>query len=465
MRITDYDIKTKMNKKRKRNKSRKVLRIIFIIAILLIIGFIILKALPVKDVTDENININLSTLKPTGDTIKATISTSTSYDIYYYLDYSEGEAEYYASSYEETEEKLGEFELRDIDNKEYKKMQTNILEIENNGVVYLKYGRFGKLSNIPYVFDITNIDKSGPDIIGVTTESTDSSITVSVEAEDDSGDNLQYYFRLQNQNSFLSNGTKNKYTFTELTTDDTYIIVVKVIDKFGNESEAVAEAIASLNATTEVVEQKLYYFKVNLAQNVVTVYDKDENGEYTKPIKAMLCSTGRSTPKSGKYKTEEKYRWLSLFGGVYGQYAVRITGHILFHSVPYTSMAPNTLEYEEFDKLGTSASLGCIRLTVKDVKWIYDNAKIGSTVEFYSDSSDPGPLGKPTIQKISNDKNRNWDPTDPDTHNPWNGGDGVVVKQKVIPVSPDTNSITNNTNTNTNTTNETNTIEPWNTND
>ena len=31
-----------------------------------------------------------------------------------------------------------------------------------------------------------------------------------------------------------------------------------------------------------------------------------------------------------------------------------------------------------------------------------------------------GPLGRPTAQKISEDEEvRNWDPTDPDTNNPW----------------------------------------------
>ena len=54
--------------------------------------------------------------------------------------------------------------------------------------------------------------------------------------------------------------------------------------------------------------------------------------------------------------------------------ATQITGNILFHSVPYTEKYNNaSLEYWEYDKLGTSASLGCIRLTVKNAKWIYDN--------------------------------------------------------------------------------------------
>lgn len=66
--------------------------------------------------------------------------------------------------------------------------------------------------------------------------------------------------------------------------------------------------------------------------------------------------------------------------------------------------------------MGTKDSLGCVRLTTRDAKWIFDNISYGTQVEFYS-SSNPGPLGKPTAQKISNaPKNlRNWDPTDPDS--------------------------------------------------
>jgi len=68
---------------------------------------------------------------------------------------------------------------------------------------------------------------------------------------------------------------------------------------------------------------------------------------------------------------------------------------------------------------GTSASMGCIRLTVEDAKWIYDNCKSGTTVEFYT-SEDPGPLGKPDAIKITeHEEYRGWDPTDPNENNPW----------------------------------------------
>ena len=175
-----------------------------------------------------------------------------------------------------------------------------------------------------------------------------------------------------------------------------------------------------------------YYVKVNYGANVVTVYTTDENNNYTVPVKSMVCSTGTATPRSGKYQSGYKARWIKLFGNVHGQYSTRIVGNILFHSVPYLRYGdPASLEYWEYDKLGTTASAGCVRLSVLDAKWIYDNIGSGTIVEFYSDSN-PGPLGKPGAKKISgNETCRNWDPTDPDGNNPWKN----VVENTHTPAS------------------------------
>ena len=192
-----------------------------------------------------------------------------------------------------------------------------------------------------------------------------------------------------------------------------------------------------------------YHIKVNYGANVVTVYKKDNSGKYTVPVKAMVCSTGKATPTSGTYKMSNKYRWHQLNGGVYGQYCSRITGHILFHSVPYATNSPDTLKYTAYDKLGTKASAGCIRLTVADAYWIYSNCPSGTYVEFYS-SSDPGPLGKPSAQKISsNEKYRNWDPTDQLPNNPWHGYTEPVSTTVVEQPKNDSKKEENNSNENT----------------
>lgn len=179
-----------------------------------------------------------------------------------------------------------------------------------------------------------------------------------------------------------------------------------------------ASPIATETPKPKTISSK-YYIKVNNTMNTVTIYTKDENGNYTVPVKAMVCSTGEVTPKNSKYQLKSRWPWRRLFGEVNGQYATHIVDDILFHSVPYLEQDKSTLEYWEYDKLGTTASAGCIRLTVQDAKWIYDNCPRGTWVEFYS-SSDPGPLGKPSAMKISEYvEYRDWDPTDPSKDNPW----------------------------------------------
>jgi hypothetical protein len=178
------------------------------------------------------------------------------------------------------------------------------------------------------------------------------------------------------------------------------------------------------NITTETPQPTVNYVNeysitVNKGTNCVTVYQKNTDGDFL-PVKAMICSVGLNnddTP-AGTFKTNEKYKWRALFGNVYGQYATRINGHILFHSVYYKSENPSTLKTEEYNKLGSSASAGCIRLTTGDAKWIYDNCPLGTTVNIVESGTDP--LSRPTaIKMTANTTYPNWDPTDPDPSNPW----------------------------------------------
>ncbi len=183
------------------------------------------------------------------------------------------------------------------------------------------------------------------------------------------------------------------------------------------------EDITEESQTTLPDSSYKYLIKVNRLLNCVTVYTKDSNGKYTVPYKAMACSTGKNIKNTplGTFNTSSKYTWRLMVDGTHSQYATRIYGGILFHSVPCYSPKKDQLEFEEFNKLGSPASLGCIRLTVADAKWIYDNCPSGTTVIIYDDANSPGPLGKPSVISIPADSpNRGWDPTDPDPANPWN---------------------------------------------
>lgn len=178
------------------------------------------------------------------------------------------------------------------------------------------------------------------------------------------------------------------------------------------------EAVQSKGKNDERPNYALY---VNTALNCVTVYECDRDGTET-PIKAMVCSVGKpghETPL-GSFRTSDYYDWRLMVDNTYAQYAVRFNQKILFHSVPYLQKAPDTLEWDQYNLLGQSASLGCVRMCCADVKWIYDNCKVGTKVVVYSDGENPGPLGKPEIGRINEyDSRKNWDPTDIHPDNPW----------------------------------------------
>lgn len=190
----------------------------------------------------------------------------------------------------------------------------------------------------------------------------------------------------------------------------------------GMGSHANAAELPDVQAETAVIDTRPdYVIYVNRALNCITVKQLDVNGDLT-PVKSIVCSCGRegSETPEGTFRTSDYYEWRKMVDGTYGRYVVRFNRKILFHSVPYVEESPDTLEWEEYNKLGENASLGCVRMSVKDAKWIYDNCKPETKVVVYSDDEEAGELGKPTAIQIDEDSPyKMWDPTDMDINNPW----------------------------------------------
>ena len=208
----------------------------------------------------------------------------------------------------------------------------------------------------------------------------------------------------------------------------TYKLKYKATDSSNNTAYQDFELIVKEKKVVTNISNAKYYVKINKTLNVVMVYSQDDNKEYTNLVKTFVCSAGNDTPV-GTFTTTDKAETLYLYGGVWGHYTVRIYKGIWFHSVPYFTKPSvdsnnkkhwDNLEYEEYNKLGTLASAGCIRLSTKDAKWVYDNLGWKTTVEIYESDTLPEGVTKPTAIKIDvNSENRGWDPTDPDPTNPW----------------------------------------------
>ena len=158
-------------------------------------------------------------------------------------------------------------------------------------------------------------------------------------------------------------------------------------------------------------KQSSYEITVNKVKCQIMVWAKDGSRGYIIPYKTFTCSVGLpDTPTpTGTFYTPAKYRWWTLMGPSYGQYCTRIVNGILFHSVAGSNMTSYNLDYREYNKLGSPASHGCVRLCVRDAKWIYDNCRLGTKVTI-SDTEYMA-YDKPATIKIS--ASQNWDPTDP----------------------------------------------------
>ena len=88
--------------------------------------------------------------------------------------------------------------------------------------------------------------------------------------------------------------------------------------------------------------QPRYRIEVDVTNQVVTVFEKDVKGDYTKVVRQMICTTGKpSTPTPlGTFKLPGGKNDRAVWGyftkfNTYARYLTRIKGGYLFHSILY----------------------------------------------------------------------------------------------------------------------------------
>ncbi len=182
----------------------------------------------------------------------------------------------------------------------------------------------------------------------------------------------------QRYNGLIVTGTVNEKTWNCLFHDETVVP---------------ADGVPKPSATPEPVP---YAVEVDVNNQVVKVWKyNDATGEYDIFDRAFLCSTGtKSNPSElGQFVlTGRRARWCEFpkWGGGKAQYWTRINSDIAFHSVLYGANDEMSLKVSSLNNLGKRGSHGCIRLTVADAKWVYDNCRAGTVVTIHEDgTADP----------------------------------------------------------------------------
>lgn len=121
---------------------------------------------------------------------------------------------------------------------------------------------------------------------------------------------------------------------------------------------------------------------VNIAEQKTYIFIGSKNN--WKLSKEFICSTGIEGKETlvGVFTVQFRAPW--FFSPKYGQGGKNYVsfdekGNYLFHSIPFENDQRTVSDPE----LGKPASHGCIRLSVEDSKWLYDNVQNGSKIIIY----------------------------------------------------------------------------------
>ena len=206
--------------------------------------------------------------------------------------------------------------------------------------------------------------------------------------------------------------------------------------KFYYKNNVKVTDLTSILGLTKNGSNKMY-IEVNRAACVVTFYLYDEETKkYDIPIKSAAVSVGRDTSTvagAGALNINSSFSPIGTFSicsngaavkytlkpmhepdgsTVYARWCSHIVGNVYFHAIAVGSQSHYAVRSYAYNRLGSPASAGCIRMTVADAKWLYDYAPTGTTVKIVvGNSSKPGPYGKPGVIKING---VSYDPTDPE---------------------------------------------------
>ncbi len=165
----------------------------------------------------------------------------------------------------------------------------------------------------------------------------------------------------------------------------------------------------SMFTANETLQNK-YYIIVDKEDYTFAIFTYDENGEYTKLVKAFPCAVGRSARMTalGSFKISSKGAWKRWNSGQFSPYYTKYTAGVYIHGPIFSKKSFDSLQQRSYNAIGSSATSGCIRTTVEAAMWIYYECPAGTVIEVV-ESSDM----VDHVEKIPIDENYpRWDPTD-----------------------------------------------------
>ena len=139
-----------------------------------------------------------------------------------------------------------------------------------------------------------------------------------------------------------------------------------------------ASELAMYNKAQNYTSKTSYLILVNSKTHKVGVF-RGSYGNW-RLDKYWDCTTGASSSPTVKGSYQVTGRGKSFGSGYTCWYYTQFYGNYLFHSVLYQ---PGSMTRIQDGRLGISASHGCVRLSLSNAKWIYNNVPNGTRVISY----------------------------------------------------------------------------------
>ncbi len=153
-----------------------------------------------------------------------------------------------------------------------------------------------------------------------------------------------------------------------------------------------------------------YYLYVEKGSFTLTIYQKDENGEYTDVYKTYRISHGGNKTPAGKFELGKKERWHEFGDGGFVQYATTYHKRLFIHSPLYGSENNKHLwpaYYDGSHGIGKASTGGCLRMVTEASRFIYDECPEGTILEIVNGSP------RDTTSDAPPDRDhKRYDPTD-----------------------------------------------------
>ena len=204
-----------------------------------------------------------------------------------------------------------------------------------------------------------------------------------------------YQIRYSTNSSFsnsktitVSGASATKYTVSNLNSSKAYYFKVRAIKTSGGKTYygpwATAEK-SDISYKSQMTSKAQGYSSstkwlilVDTSKNKVAVFNGSK-GNWTLK-KYWDCTSGASSSPTvtGTFKVQAK--GMSFGSGYTCWYYTQFYGNYLFHSVLYNQGSKTSIQD---GRLGINASHGCVRLSINNAKWIYDNIPRNTKVVIY----------------------------------------------------------------------------------